>query len=268
VLPDDVVFRMTRHRNVLLQRGLYKVSKARPALVRNAMVRLVELQLRGASDIANFTPRYDPWDERLCIVPNGDLFKALRNGSADVVTDRVERFTPTGIKLGSGAELEADIIVTATGLIVQMLGGAEADVDGEPITISDRLAYKSTMLEGVPNAVVVFGYTNASWTLKADLAAEYACRLINHMDKHGYDTAVAEATEADRGAGSVLDGLSSGYVRRAEGALPQQGARGPWVVRQDYLRDIPRLRYGAIEDGVLQFTKASAPTGSRPRVPA
>jgi cation diffusion facilitator CzcD-associated flavoprotein CzcO len=268
VLPDDTVFRMARRRNVLLQRGLYKLSKAQPALVRGVMIRLAGRQLQGASDIVHFTPRYNPWDERLCIVPNGDLFKAVRDGSADIVTDRIERFTPSGIKLASGEELEADIIVTATGLTVQMLGGAEVEVDGQPVAISGRVAYKSTMLEGVPNAMLVFGYTNASWTLKADLACEYACRLINHMDRHGYGTAVAEATEADRGDGSVLDGLNSGYVRRAAGTLPRQGARGPWLVRQDYLRDLPMLRYGAIDDGVLQFTKAAEPKAARPRVPA
>jgi cation diffusion facilitator CzcD-associated flavoprotein CzcO len=268
VLPDETVFRLTRHRNVLLQRGLYQLSRSQPALVRSVMLKLAGWQLHGTADVAHFTPHYNPWDERLCVVPNGDLFRTIRRGSADIVTDSIERFTPTGIKLVSGAELAADIIVTATGLNVQMMGGAEVEVDGEPVDVSERVTYKSTMLEGVPNAVIVFGYTNASWTLKADLASEYACRVINHMDKHGYTTVVAEASESDRTDHSVLDALNSGYVRRAQGALPRQGTRGPWRVRQDYLRDVPVLRYGAIDDGVLQFRTASVSKNTRPRVPA
>ncbi|MDT4915885.1 MAG: monooxygenase [Pseudonocardiales bacterium] len=270
VLPDDTVFRLARRRNVLLQRGLYKLSRSRPALVRSLMIRLAGRQLQGASDIAHFTPRYNPWDERLCVVPNGDLFRVVREGRADIVTDHIERFTATGLKLASGDELEADIIITATGLNVQMMGGAEVEIDGEPLDVASRVTYKSTMLEGVPNAILVFGYTNASWTLKADLASEYACRLINHMDAHGYRQVVANATDADRGdgSGSVLDALNSGYVRRAAGKLPLQGARGPWVVRQDYLRDVPVLRHGPIDDGVLQFSREPKQAAARPRVPA
>jgi cation diffusion facilitator CzcD-associated flavoprotein CzcO len=232
------------------------------------MLKLAERQLHGASDMANFTPRYNPWDERLCVVPDGDLFKALRTGKAEIVTDTIEQFTPTGIRLASGAELEADIIVTATGLNVQMLGGGELEVDGEPVELKERLTYKSVMLEGVPNAALVFGYTNASWTLKADLACEYACRLINHMDRRGYTQVVAHATDADRGEGNVLDALQSGYVLRAQDLLPRQGARKPWVVRQDYVRDVPVLKFGAIEDGVLQFRRDPDRHTARPRVPA
>jgi cation diffusion facilitator CzcD-associated flavoprotein CzcO len=267
-LPDSTVWRMARRRNILLQRGLYQLSRSRPDMVRNLMIKLAARQLRGKSDIANFSPRYKPWDERLCVVPNGDLFAAVRSGKADIITDRIERFTPTGIKLESGDELDADIIITATGLNVQMLGGAEVEVDGEPLELSKRVAYKSVMLDGVPNAVLVFGYTNASWTLKADLACEYACRLLNHMDRHGYRQAVPVASDADRGTNSVLDALNSGYVRRAEGLLPRQGTNGPWLVRQDYLRDVPILRLGSIDDGVLKFSREPAPAASRRRVPA
>jgi cation diffusion facilitator CzcD-associated flavoprotein CzcO len=258
VLPDSVVFAMTRRRNIALQRGLYRLSRAQPGLVRTLILKAAQRQLHGASDMANFSPRYKPWDERLCVVPDGDLFKALRTGKAEIVTDAVERFTPNGIRLTSGAELEADIIVTATGLNVQMMGGGELEVDGEPVRLSDRLTYKSVMLEGVPNAALVFGYTNASWTLKADLASEYACRLINHMRQRGYTQAVAHATDADRGDGSVLDALNSGYVLRAKDELPRQGARKPWVVRQDYVRDVPVLKLAPMEDGVLQFRRAPA----------
>ena len=259
-LPEATVWRMARRRNILLQRGLYQMSRSQPDAVRSLMVKLAARQLKGTSDIANFSPRYKPWDERLCVVPNGDLFKAVRSGKADIVTGQIERFTPTGIKLVSGAELQADIIVTATGLNVQMMGGADVYVDGERINLSERVAYKSVMLDGVPNAILVFGYTNASWTLKADLACEYACRLLNHMDRRGYRQAVPIATDADRGERSVLDALNSGYVRRAEGLLPRQGTNGPWRVRQDYLRDVPVLRFGAIDDGVLRFTRAPAAT--------
>jgi len=261
-LPDSLVWQLARRRNILLQRGLYQLSRSRPDMVRNLMVKLAQRQVRGKSDAANFVPHYNPWDERLCVVPNGDLFRAVRSGKADIVTDEIDRFTPTGLKLASGAELDADIIVTATGLNVQMMGGAKIEVDGEPVELSKRVAYKSVMLDGVPNAILVFGYTNASWTLKADLACEYACRLLNHMDRHGYRQAVPIAKDGDRGEESVLDALSSGYVRRAEALLPRQGTNGPWRVRQDYLRDVPLLRFGSIDDGVLQFRRAPARTAN------
>jgi cation diffusion facilitator CzcD-associated flavoprotein CzcO len=270
VLPDSVVFRMARRRNIGLQRALYGISKSRPSAMRSLLLKLAQRQLGGAFDPKHFSPKYNPWDQRMCIVPDADLFKTIRSGRADIVTDRIERFTPTGIRLASGDELEADIIVTATGLNVQMLGGAEMEIDGAPIAVNEALTYKSVMLEGVPNATIVFGYTNASWTLKADLACEYTCRLLNHMDAHGYSQAVAHATAADRGTGSVLDSLTSGYVRRAADRLPRQGLRAPWRVRNDYLRDVPVLRFGAIDDGVLRFTRVAATTAAtpRPRVPA
>jgi cation diffusion facilitator CzcD-associated flavoprotein CzcO len=257
VLPDALVWAVARRRNIGLQRALYELSRSRPGVVRSLILRLAERQLRGASDLANFTPRYQPWDERLCVVPNGDLFKAIRSGRADIITGRIERFTPTGVRLESGVELPADIIVTATGLNVQLLGGAQVEVDGAPVAVNEGVTYKGVMLEGVPNAVMVFGYTNASWTLKADLTCEYACRLLNHMDRRGYDQAVAYATPADRDTSSVIDTLRSGYVQRAADRLPRQGTRGPWRVRQDYLRDLPILRYGPIEDGVLQLRRAA-----------
>jgi cation diffusion facilitator CzcD-associated flavoprotein CzcO len=261
VLPDSVVFSLARRRNIGLQRAMYGLSRTRPAVVRGLLRTLAERQLRGAADIKHFTPSYDPWDQRLCVVPDGDLFKAIRSGRADIVTDRIERFTPDGIRLASGAELDADIIITATGLNVQMMGGAEVTVDGEPLVLGQAVTYKSVMLDGVPNATLVFGYTNASWTLKADLACEYTCRLLNHMRTRGYTQVVAHASDADRGTGSVLDALDSGYVRRARGLLPRQGTSPPWKVRNDYLRDVPVLRYGPIDDGVLQFAGPVQPAG-------
>ena len=267
VLPDSTVWRLARRRNVLLQRGLYKLSRSRPRAVRKLMLRGVERQLGGAADLRHFTPRYDPWDQRLCIVPDGDLFRVIRDGRAEVVTDTVETFTETGVRLASGRELEADIVVTATGLQVQLMGGADLEVDGVPVPLGERVTYKGVLLEGVPNASIVFGYTNASWTLKADIACEYTCRLLNHMQQRGYETAVAYATDADRGAGSVMSALSAGYVRRADGRLPRQGTRGPWKVRNDYVRDAPVLRAGAIEDGVLTFTRAAVRERAATEVP-
>jgi cation diffusion facilitator CzcD-associated flavoprotein CzcO len=253
VLPDDVVFRLARRRNITIQRAMYRLSRSRPGVVRNILLKGAARQLHGRSDMKHFTPDYDPWDQRLCVVPDGDLFRVIRHGRADIVTDRINRFTSTGIELASGDELAADVIISATGLNVQLLGGAELEVDGEPVPLNQRVSYKSVLLEGVPNASLVFGYTNASWTLKADLAAEYTCRLLNHMDAHGYTQAVVHAGAEDRGPDSVLGALDSGYVRRGNDRLPRQGTNGPWQVRNDYLRDVPMLRKAPIEDGVLQF---------------
>jgi cation diffusion facilitator CzcD-associated flavoprotein CzcO len=271
VLPETAVYRLARRRNITIQRALYRLARTRPNAVRRLILRGAERQLRGTSDLKHFTPKYDPWDQRLCVVPDGDLFKTIRDGRADIVTDRIERFTETGIKLQSGAELDADLVVAATGLNVQMLGGAQLEIDGEPLALNQSVTYKGVMLEGVPNAVIVFGYTNASWTLKADLAAEYTCRLLNHMDAHGYTQVVVHATADDRGEDSVLGALNSGYVRRGNDRLPRQGRSGPWKVRNDYLRDAPVLRRAPIDDGVLKFSsrpRTAQPSRPRPRVTA
>jgi monooxygenase len=262
-LPDAAVWRMTRRRNITIQRALYGLSRSRPGVVRRIILKSAAKQLRGASDLANFTPKYDPWDQRLCVVPDGDLFKAVRDGRADIVTDRIETFTEKGIMLASGRELEADIVIAATGLNVQMLGGASVDVDGEPVALNQTVTYKGVLVEGIPNASMIFGYTNASWTLKADIACEYTCRLLNYMDRHGYTQVVAHATDADRGPDSVLGSLDSGYVRRGNDRLPRQGTREPWKVRNDYVRDVPVLKLGAINDGILQFSRGVAAEAGR-----
>jgi cation diffusion facilitator CzcD-associated flavoprotein CzcO len=264
VLPDTVVFRLARRRNILIQRALYALARAKPNVVRNLILKSARKQLGERADLKHFTPTYDPWDQRLCIVPDGDLFTAVRSGKAEIVTDRITRFTEKGIELESGELLEADLIVAATGLKVQMLGGAQLDVDGEPVQLNQAVTYKGVMVEGIPNAVLVFGYTNASWTLKADLAAEWACRLLNHMDAHAYAQVVVHATEADRAEGSVLGSLNSGYVRRGNDRLPRQGTGGPWQVRNDYLKDAPMLRRAPIDDGLLQFTPRPR-TENRPK---
>ncbi|WP_375498680.1 flavin-containing monooxygenase [uncultured Jatrophihabitans sp.] len=253
-LPDSVVWKLARSRNIGVQRATYALARVRPDTIRRFVVKGAEKALAGSSDIANFTPKYDPWDQRLCVVPDGDLFRTIRSGKADVVTDRIKTFTADGIELESGDRLEADIIVSATGLDVQILGGATLEVDAEPVAVNERLTYKATLIEGVPNFAFVFGYINASWTLKADLAGEYVCRLLNHLDRHGLTTFVAHGSAGDHGQGSVLGALNSGYVRRGDPHLPRQGARGPWRVTNDFLRDAATLRHGSIDDGVLEFT--------------
>ncbi|HET6878017.1 MAG TPA: NAD(P)/FAD-dependent oxidoreductase [Jatrophihabitans sp.] len=253
VLPPAVAYKLARARNITMQRAIYALARARPDLVRRLVVRGARRQLGDHADLKHFTPEYDPWDQRLCVVPDGDLFRAIRAGKAEVVTDRIKTLTESGVELESGRHLDADIIITATGLAVQMLGGAELEVDGRPVRINERVTYKGVLLEGVPNAALVFGYINASWTLKADLAAEYTCRLLNYMDEHGYSTAVARALDADRAAGSVMGALKSGYVVRGNAHLPRQGTRGPWKVTNNYLRDVPMLRRAPIDDGVLEF---------------
>ncbi|MDV6012206.1 NAD(P)/FAD-dependent oxidoreductase [Haloechinothrix sp. LS1_15] len=261
-VPVPVVYRLGRWRNIALQRAVFQLSRSWPGLMRRMLRRAVKWQVGDRVDMRHFTPDYNPWDERLCIVPEGDLFAALRKGDASIVTGHIERFTETGIELTSGEEIPADIVIAATGLVVQMAGGAQLEVDGEPVVTRDRVVYKGVMLDGVPNAMVVIGYTNASWTLKADLACEYFCRLLTHMDRNGYTQVVAEARAEDRSEESVMgSALQSGYIRRADAILPRQGTRGPWKLTNNVYRDAIMLRRGAIEDGALQFTRG-APTGT------
>ena len=187
------------------------------------------------------------------MVKDGDLFDAIKAGTASIKTDHIDRFTETGIRLKSGEELKADIIIPATGLDIQMLGGIKPTVDGQAVTMKDKVIYKNVMVEGMPNAGMVFGYTNISWTLKADIASEYLCRLINHMDSKGYQVAVPRDTENSRGEETILGSLDAGYIKRAEDRLPRQGTHGPWKAAQDYLKDVKILRFDPIEDGYLEF---------------
>ncbi len=254
ILPDMVVYRMSRARNIGLQRFMYQASRSRPKAVKRLLLRMVRKQLGKDADMRHFTPDYNPWDQRLCVVPNGDLFKAIRKGKASVVTDHIEAFTKTGIKLESGEELEADIIISATGLNVRLLGGMQLDVDGTTIAAKDCLTYKGVLVENVPNAAIIVGYTNASWTLKADIASEYICRLIKHMDHKGYAKVVARDRGDNATEDTVLGGLNSGYIRRAADELPKQGKARPWKIVQDYVLDVPILRYAPLEDEALTFT--------------
>lgn len=254
LLPDRAAYAITRWKNVLMGMFFYRLARKRPAKVKARMIEMARAALPADYDVGtHLTPRYNPWDQRVCLVPDGDLFAAIRDGTASIVTDTIDRFTPRGIRLTSGRELEADLIVTATGLDMQLFGGATLDVDGAAIDPARCLSYKAMMLSGVPNFATSFGYTNASWTLKADLTSEYVCRLINHMDRTGMRQCTPVPGGDSVGDEDFLD-FTSGYVVRARAKLPRQGSKLPWKVHQNYARDILMLRYGKVDDGVMRFT--------------
>ncbi|MGC8119567.1 flavin-containing monooxygenase [Marinobacter sp. VGCF2001] len=253
ILPEKIAYRLTRARNITISRLLYERSRKSPKMMRRLFLAIIKRQLRGKADMRHFSPDYNPWDQRLCVVKDGDLFDAIKAGTAAIKTDHIERFTETGIRLKSGEELAADIIIPATGLDIQMLGGITPRIDGEEVVLKNKVVYKNVMVEGMPNAGMIFGYTNISWTLKADIASEYLCRLINHMDRHGHRVAVARDTENSLGEETVLGSLDAGYIKRAEDRLPRQGTHGPWKASQNYLQDVKVLRFDPIEDGYLEF---------------
>lgn len=256
-LPRRLAYRLIRWKNILGAMALYQYVRRWPASGRRWLMKMAQRQLDPAFDVRHLTPRYEPWDQRMCFVPDADLFRALRSGRASIVTDQIAEFTPQGIRLASGAELPADIVVTATGLRLQMLGGAALTVDGRPVDLSRHLAYKGVMAGGIPNLALALGYINASWTLKCELSARYVCRLLNHMRARGYDVCLPETPPADGETRPALD-LSSGYVQRAAAVLPRQGARKPWRMVQNYVSDLLALRYGALEDGALRFARSSS----------
>ncbi len=253
-LPAKLAYGITRWRNVLLQLLLFKTARRRPAQFKKRLIDMVKAELGADYDVGtHFTPSYNPWDQRMCLVPDSDLFASIRSGQASVVTDIIDTFTEHGLRLASGRELEADVIVTATGLKMQILSGMAISVDGEPVDLAKSMSYKGMMYSGVPNLASVFGYTNASWTLKADLTCEYVCRLLKFMTARGY----AEARPT-REAGVVeapfLE-FTSGYVQRALDQLPRQGVKKPWKLHQNYALDLVALRYGKLDDGTLAFTR-------------
>ena len=251
-LPTRISYPIVRWKAILLAVATYQLAQRRPELVKKALRSMTAKQLPSGVDVdVHFKPAYDPWDQRLCFVPDGDLFKAMRAGTASVVTDHIERFTETGILLTSGEELEADVIVTATGLRLQAMGGVELVVDGTPVKMPETMTYKALMLSDVPNFVFTIGYTNASWTLKADLVADFVCRLLTYMDEHGVRRVVAPR-DPSVGEQQLID-FSSGYILRALDELPRQGDREPWKLRQNYLKDVRSINHDRIDDGVLTF---------------
>ncbi|MBF0659400.1 NAD(P)/FAD-dependent oxidoreductase [Psychrobacter sp. NG25] len=259
-LSKEQAYMVLRTRNVLIQQGTYRAAIVAPKFMKALLKRGVKTELKGSDvDVAHFVPDYNPWDQRICAVPDSDLFKALQGKRAAVVTDQISHFTKTGIMLNSGKHLDADIIVTATGLKIQMLGGAKVYIDGEVVDIGTRMTYKAVMIENVPNMAVLFGYTNASWTLKIDLACQYVMRLLGYMDKHGYQVVLAEA-QSEHGTAhvqseTVMGALSSGYVKRAQNELPKQGDIYPWRVTNNYLSDRIVLKYRKIKDDWLRFSR-------------
>jgi cation diffusion facilitator CzcD-associated flavoprotein CzcO len=253
-LPARAAYTITRWKNVLLSMFFYNLARNRPAVMKRLIAKGVKKEL-GEEALKHFTPNYNPWDQRLCLVPNSDLFRAIREGRASVVTDYIEAFTETGLKLKSGEQLDADIIVTATGLVLKLMAGMELIVDGETIDLSKTLAYKGMMYSDVPNAASAFGYTNASWTLKCDLTAQYICRMLNYMDEKGYDICTPRLNDSSVESEPILD-FKSGYVQRALDILPRQGSKTPWRLHQNYVKDLSMLHFGQIEDGTMEFKAA------------
>jgi cation diffusion facilitator CzcD-associated flavoprotein CzcO len=244
---------LTRAKNVALGSLFFNIARARPGKTRDKLIDMARGELPEGYDVErHFSPRYNPWEQRLCLVPDGDLFKAIRSGKVTVETGAIETFTPAGLRLAGGEEVEADIVVTATGLVVKLMGGVALEVDGAAADAAGRLVYKGMMLEGVPNLAFAFGYTNASWTLKCDLTARYLCRLLRYMDDRAYRVCMPRVQGAEVDRRPLLD-FSSGYIARAEGVLPRQGASAPWRVPQNYFRDVVTLGLGRVTDRDMEF---------------
>lgn len=251
--------RFGRLKNAALGIIFFNLARRRPKTVRAKLLDMVRDSLPEGYDVErHFGPAYDPWDQRMCLVPDGDLFDAIGGGKVEVVTDAIDSFTAGGVRLKSGRELQADIVVAATGLTMKLMGGIAISVDGAPVNVADRFVYKGMMLNGVPNLVLSFGYINASWTLKCDLTALYVCRLLKFMDRRGYASCAPRLPDPAPARQPMLD-FSSGYVRRAEGLLPAQGAKAPWRVHQNYFRDLLALRFETLTDPAMEFRRVTPP---------
>jgi monooxygenase len=256
LLPAKLAYSIVRWKNVLLTMLSFQLSRRRPRLVKALVRKGIQRRLPPDYDVdTHFNPRYGPWDQRLCLVPDGDLFEAISAGRASVVTDHIETFTEKGLRLASGAELQADVIVTATGLNLLALGGIQLAVDGREVEVSETMSYKGMMLSGVPNMAIAFGYTNASWTLKADLTCAYVCRLLNHMDANGYRECRPAERDPSQPEQPFID-FSSSYIQRSIHQFPKQGTKAPWRLHQNYALDILGLRYGSVEDGAMHFSQS------------
>ncbi|MGJ6122769.1 NAD(P)/FAD-dependent oxidoreductase [Mycolicibacterium sp. Y3] len=266
LLGDKRGYALTRRKNILKQRSVYVLCQKYPAAARRLIRSINAKQLPAGYPVdEHFNPTYNPWDQRLCAVPDADLFKALSDGSASVVTDRIATFTENGILLESGRELEADIIVTATGLQIQLFGGMGLTVDGEPVNPAETVAYKGIMLSGVPNFAFAFGYTNSSWTLKVGLLCEHFCRLLSYMDAHGFDAVRPEVLDTAMPTLPLID-FGAGYVSRSAAELPRQGVDGPWQMTMNYTADVETLRHGPVTDSHLRFSArvaAAEPVAAR-----
>jgi cation diffusion facilitator CzcD-associated flavoprotein CzcO len=253
-LPERLAYGITRWKNVLMATAFYQYSRSFPGAASRLLVGQVAKAIGDKVDVAqHFTPSYKPWDQRLCLIPDGDLFRAIQAGTVSVVTDHIDRFTETGIRLRSGKQLEADLIVTATGLRLRLVGGIALEVDGQTVDASQKYVYRGLMVSDLPNLAVAIGYTNSSWTLKSELTAMYVCRLLQHMDKHGYAVCTPSTDGADLEDRPLLD-LAAGYVQRGAGQFPRQGSAAPWRLYQNYVLDRAVLRYAPIDDGTLRFT--------------
>ena len=251
LLPAKAAYGVTRWKNVLLGMLFYKLVRKRPEQTKQRLLGMVRDHLGPDYDIAtHFTPTYKPWDQRLCLVPDADLFSTIRSGRAEVVTDTIDRFVPEGIRLSAGRTLPADVIITATGLELSLMGGVPLTVDGEPVQTGEKLQYKGMMFSDVPNLAFTFGYTNASWTLKADLVAKYVCRLLNAMRKRGVTIATPHNADPHLKEEAFVD-FSSGYIQRAADRLPKQGSRKPWKLNQNYALDVVALKFGSIDDAMV-----------------
>ena len=257
-LPARLAYGLTRWRNVLLNRLMFWYCRRYPEQAKKLLLKGARAELPAGFDFEkHLTPHYNVWDQRVCLAPDGDFFAALRAGTADIVTDHIDSFTKRGIKLASGSEVEADIIVSATGLDLKFFGGVDIKVDNTPVLAKDTMTYKGMMFSGVPNFALSSGYTNASWTLKCDLTSAYVCRLLNHMDKKGYAQARPQLDWADMEVAPLLD-FTSGYVVRKLDELPKQGTVTPWRLHQNYLLDIMMLRMGRATDG-MEFSRTEKP---------
>jgi monooxygenase len=262
MLPPKLAYVLNRWKSIGQQAAVYRISRRFPNFMRKSLMTMAQRRLPAGYDVEkHFGPRYNPWDERLCLAPNGDLFRTIREGNADVVTDTIERFTKTGIVLHSGEDLQADIIITATGLNLRLFGGAAILRNGVPVDLTGSMTYKGMMLSGLPNMAFTIGYTNASWTLKADLVSEFVCRVLNYMDANGYDTVVPQHPGDSVEERPLMD-FTPGYVLRALDTLPKSGSRAPWRLKQNYLLDLRLIRHGKVDDTGLRFSRHAAETAS------
>ncbi len=258
IFPQKFAYFLTRWKNILMGMTFFQIARRRPDWLKKTFLKEARGHLGPDRDLADFTPRYNPWDQRVCLVPDADLFTAIRAGTADVVTAKIDAVKPSGLALDNGTFLPADILVKATGLHLEVAGGADIQVDGQRVDFSERFNHKGVMFSHVPNFAITFGYTNASWTLKADLTSEYICRLINHMDKIGADSATPTPESGQTLEPEPMLDFSSGYVQRALHYLPKQGSRAPWKLRQNYVLDLITLRHKSVDDGSLVFGKATS----------